>query len=259
MIEKVLFAEIDSLDGENGCYASNEYFTEFFGVSESTITRSIAKLKSLGYIESAMIGGRTRVLSVVNLTTESSQIDDAGSSKSSVSSIKEKIKNNIDYKSTGTGASSKTSHSRDFRKEQNKLEDTLASGEVIDEQKKVKKKLSEEDKADKKIDKTSYSDDVKDLLKQFFRQSFYSQDVKRMRSASDLTGKLMRLDELVRKGEDATKVIQQSIDNNWNAFYEYKEKQINPRAREGNQQNVVMSDPEYMRKRLEEDDDEEIY
>lgn len=221
VLEKVLFAEIDSLDGEDGCYASNDYFMEFFNVSESTISRGISKLKSLGYIDSVQIGGRSRILRVVKMTTQSSQNDYPGSSKNCVSSIKEKKENNIIYKSTLPGAPSKN-HSQLY-KAKSTLTDDLESGKSIDEQTKVKKRQTEEEKADKKIDKTSYSDKVKELLKQFFRQSFYSKDVKRMKNASDLTGKLMRLDELVKKGEDPIKVVQQSIDMNWNAFYEYKE------------------------------------
>lgn len=73
--EKAVFAEIDSLDNENGCTASNDYFTKFFKVSESTITRAISHLKELGLIESSF-DGRVRTLRVVKLTRQSSQIDE---------------------------------------------------------------------------------------------------------------------------------------------------------------------------------------
>jgi DNA-binding MarR family transcriptional regulator len=73
--EKALFAEIDSLDTENGCTASNKYFTEFFRISESTVTRAISHLKELGLIESSF-DGKIRTLRVVKLTRQSSQIDE---------------------------------------------------------------------------------------------------------------------------------------------------------------------------------------
>lgn len=73
--EKAIFAEIDSLDNENGCTANNSYFTNFFKVSESTITRAISHLKELGLIESSF-DGRVRTLRVVKLTRQSSQIDE---------------------------------------------------------------------------------------------------------------------------------------------------------------------------------------
>ena len=50
IIEKVLFVEIHSLDNERGCYASNRYFSEFFGVSERQIQNVIAALKEKGFV-----------------------------------------------------------------------------------------------------------------------------------------------------------------------------------------------------------------
>ena len=73
--EKALLAEIDSLDTENHCTAGNDYFSKFFGVSESTITRGISRLKELGFIESEF-DGRVRKLRVVKLTRQSRQIDE---------------------------------------------------------------------------------------------------------------------------------------------------------------------------------------
>lgn len=49
--EKNLFAEIDSLDGDDHCYANNEYFMTFFNKQERTLQRGLAKLKNLGMIE----------------------------------------------------------------------------------------------------------------------------------------------------------------------------------------------------------------
>ena len=50
IMEKVLFVEIHSLDNERGCYASNRYFSEFFGISERQIQTYIANLKTNGFI-----------------------------------------------------------------------------------------------------------------------------------------------------------------------------------------------------------------
>lgn len=43
--EKVFLVEIDSLDGNNGCYASNEYFSEFFGLSKNRCSEIIKSLE----------------------------------------------------------------------------------------------------------------------------------------------------------------------------------------------------------------------
>ena len=61
-MEKVLFAEIDSLDTRGGCFAANEHFSRFLGVSVVQVSRLISKLKSKGYIEVKQenIKGRTK-------------------------------------------------------------------------------------------------------------------------------------------------------------------------------------------------------
>ena len=50
LMEKVLFVEIVSLDNEKGCFASNRYFAEFFGISERQIRNIIGSLKSKGFV-----------------------------------------------------------------------------------------------------------------------------------------------------------------------------------------------------------------
>ena len=50
LMEKVIFVEIHSLDNERGCFASNRYFAEFFGVSPRQIATYVAALKEKGYV-----------------------------------------------------------------------------------------------------------------------------------------------------------------------------------------------------------------
>lgn len=52
LIEKCTLTEIDSLeDNEKGCYASNNYFAEFFNISPSRISQLLNQLKEKGYIK----------------------------------------------------------------------------------------------------------------------------------------------------------------------------------------------------------------
>jgi len=60
--ERCLLAEIHSLCGDDGCYASNEYLCEFFNERERKIQEGISKLKELGFIYVESFDGRTRVL-----------------------------------------------------------------------------------------------------------------------------------------------------------------------------------------------------
>lgn len=72
-IDKVLLAEISSLDNEEHCFASNEYFSEFCGVSVATITRTIKKLKDLGFIECEMLKndrGSYRQIKILNTSNQ---------------------------------------------------------------------------------------------------------------------------------------------------------------------------------------------
>lgn len=60
--QKLLLAEIDSLDNDEGCYASNEYFAKFFDFSERYVIEGIQKLKELKYVYEAKFDGRKRIL-----------------------------------------------------------------------------------------------------------------------------------------------------------------------------------------------------
>ena len=54
-MEKLFLVEIDSLDNENGCFASNKYFGAFFGLSVSRVSEIISSLQSKGYITSFLL------------------------------------------------------------------------------------------------------------------------------------------------------------------------------------------------------------
>lgn len=51
VMEKLILVEIDSLDNEDGCFASNEYFSKFFSLSKNRCSEIIKSLEEKGYIE----------------------------------------------------------------------------------------------------------------------------------------------------------------------------------------------------------------
>lgn len=53
-VEKVLLVEINSLDNEDGCFATNAYFADFFGLSKDRISNLISQLAEKGYISVEM-------------------------------------------------------------------------------------------------------------------------------------------------------------------------------------------------------------
>ena len=52
--EKVFLVEINSLDNEDGCYANNEYFSKFFGLSKTRVSEVINSLVEKGCISSSI-------------------------------------------------------------------------------------------------------------------------------------------------------------------------------------------------------------
>jgi len=62
--EKVFYVEIFSLDNEDGCFANNEYFSDFFGVSKVRVSEVINSLVRKGYISSVINSeeGNKRIL-----------------------------------------------------------------------------------------------------------------------------------------------------------------------------------------------------
>lgn len=94
--EKAVYAEIDSLDGEDGCFASNKYLAGFFGCTERHIRRALAHLSELGYVKTEMFDGRKRVIKICRIFSETEQMQ--GGTKMS--------RGDIDVLSEGTGMSS---------------------------------------------------------------------------------------------------------------------------------------------------------
>ena len=66
LMEKVLFVEIHSLDNEDGCYASNRHFAEFFDVSERQIRTHIGTLKQKGFISVSIQNRNDRVIHTID-------------------------------------------------------------------------------------------------------------------------------------------------------------------------------------------------
>ena len=69
IMEVVILTEIDSLDGENGCFASNKHFADFLGVTSGRASQLITDLKEKGYIQTTYTTNNNvtqRIIRVVN-------------------------------------------------------------------------------------------------------------------------------------------------------------------------------------------------
>ena len=69
-MEKLLFTEIDSLDAEQGCYASNKYFGKFFNLSAGRVSQIVNSLIKKHYVSAEYIKNgkeiEKRILRVLN-------------------------------------------------------------------------------------------------------------------------------------------------------------------------------------------------
>ena len=83
--EKILIAEIDALDGENGCFASNRHFADFLQLSEYRVSHIISSLRDRGFINVETITYNTgivkRILSVNRPPTPPKNDDGCENSK----------------------------------------------------------------------------------------------------------------------------------------------------------------------------------
>ena len=96
-LDKIILVEIDSLDnGEDGCFASNEYLSEFCQCSQTKVSTAISKLIDFGYIEMAGFDGRKRILKSRLSKNESQPFRNL---KADIKKVKHNnIDNNIDNK-----------------------------------------------------------------------------------------------------------------------------------------------------------------
>ena len=226
MIEKALLIEIDSLDNEEHCFASNDYFAEFLGVSASKVTRSIKKLKDLGYIEEVGFDGRTRKLRVVKLTSLNKQSDYHNNIASNIDKL-----DNTNVLSTEKSEVVEDSNS------------FLTYEVKTDTTKKKSAKPNLFNSCMLEIDQFTEDEDIRKLLKEFFDMRVANKD--KPFSAKSFKGILNKLRTLTSSKKEACKIIQQAIDRCYLTFYPLsKPKYTNPELIEQSTK-VYVTDEEY--------------
>jgi len=112
--EKVFFVEIKSLDNKKGCFASNEYFSNFFGLSKVRVSEVISSLVFKGYIISDInkADGNKRILKV---------------NKRKVSSIKPSANSLLKPSLRGSKPNLKEANKEDFTSESNPVSNSFSS------------------------------------------------------------------------------------------------------------------------------------
>lgn len=181
-LEKVIFAEIDSLDDEEtGCYAGNEYLAEFCQCSVSKVSGAISKLKQYGYIYEKSFDGRQRILKS-RLTKNEKQ-----TSKICKADYENLKANNISI--------TDMSKSKNIKKERKTTYDDIIQASGFDER-------------------------VKQSLYEFIKMRKLIKKPMTDRALTNLLSRLKRLSR--GDNETADKILNQSIDKAWQDIYELK-------------------------------------
>lgn len=211
MLEKVLLVEIDSLDNDNHCIAGNDYFAEFCNCGTATITRAVAHLKELGYIEELPYNGKYRTLRVVKMISQTNQNDYSDSSKRLANNINSKLDNSNPTK-VGEQATPTRRHL---------ITSDIPSNTATTHSK--KKNLYE--KCVEEIDSYTEDKDIQDRLKEYLPIRLARKEIPL--NTATFKGMLKRLDRVAGTKEDKLKSIQQSIDRQYPTFYEpHKKKSV---------------------------------
>ena len=105
-LDKIILVEINSLDGEEGCFASNEYLAEFCQCSEAKVSKSISLLIQLGYLEIIRFDGRKRFLKS-SLVKNTSLVENTKQPSKNYKADLEKIQDNNIYNNIDNNTISK--------------------------------------------------------------------------------------------------------------------------------------------------------
>ena len=177
---KLLYGEITALCNQEGyCWASNGYFAELYGVSETSISKWISALAKAGYIriESNKEKGNARLIYLKEVFNKSSR------------GIEEKLKTPIEEKL-------KHNNTRDNNKKINKKEILLEE---------YKNKYPEA------------TEKVISILEDFI--SYRKQIGKPIKTLHGLIGYGKKLRELAEDGKDIYEAIKKMKDNEWQTVY----------------------------------------
>ena len=205
-IEKVILAEIDSLDNENNCVAGNEYFARFCQCSESKVSKTIKKLKDLQLIEIVSFDGRHRKIRVVKENIQSSTKNKAESYKNKANNIVNNPISNTNNNKNNTNVllDENSSLGNNFLKSSNTLKT---------KQNKYSKCVSliHDFTGNEKLI-TALVDYLNLLLE--IDKSMYTNQFK---------GKLNKLKQLDTNEDDMVCIVNQSIQYGWKSFYPMKQ------------------------------------
>lgn len=193
--EKILLIEIDSLDGEEGCFATNEHFAQHLMIGKDRVSKLISKLHLEGYITVKLI-----------YKTGSKQIE------------KRILHSTIGYRQKyleGIGENNYTPIGKNNQDNNTLINNTINN--TINNKKEKKKKSSGLDLI---INNYTSNLDLKETLQDFLKMRKAQKKVMTDRALKTL---LNKLDTLATTDKEKIERLEESICNCWLTVYPKKE------------------------------------
>jgi DNA-binding MarR family transcriptional regulator len=189
--EKVFLVEIDSLDNENGCWANNQYFADFFKISKTRVSLIIKSLVDKGYVFTQVDAskGNKRILS-----TSQTKVKEVikESLRGSLRKVKEGRKGKLTHNNTENNTSNNT---REEEKE-NPPSFVLANREKV----KATKKAYEE-RVSFKSESLS-SEDIQKNMRKFLEERNFPEKMKAYSPYRKLTDKAGFINDFIERNAD---------------------------------------------------------
>ena len=199
--EKVFLVEIDSLDNEEGCYASNQYFADFFGISTTRASLIIKSLINKGYVTSTLIykeGSKQILKRVLNICY-----------RGYLTKVKE-------------GYLTKVKDPTQQKLKDNNTINNIDKNNTINNKK-------EKGKSEFDLIITDYTDNLqlRDTIYEFIKMR---KAIKAPMTSNALSLMLKKLDKLENDDIKKIKVLEQSIMNSWKGIFELKDTSNNKKS-----------------------------
>ena len=198
--QKVMLVEIDSLDNEKGCYASNKYFSEFFGISSGRVSQVINELIDKGYLNVEYIKEDNQILARI-LKIQSPPYP-----------VKVFRKLNRGYLENDEGG---IKYSKGGYLENDK-DNNIDINNINNNNKKERKKTSYDEILNSMIE----DDDVKNTICDYIKMRKL---IKKPMTDRAVTMLINKLEKLSSDKDIQIKILEQSILKNWTDIYPYKE------------------------------------
>lgn len=198
--QKVMLVEIDSLDNEKGCYASNKYFSEFFGISSGRVSQVINELIDKGYLNVEYIKEDNQILARI-LKIQSPPYP-----------VKVFRKLNRGYLENDEGG---IKYSKGGYLE-NDEDNNIIYNNINNNKKKERKKTYYDEILNSMIE----DDDVKNTICDYIKMRKL---IKKPMTDRALTMLINKLYKLSNNKQIQIKILEQSILKNWTDIYPYKE------------------------------------